>query len=113
MNNLFVYGTLKSKLQSQRLGSGKIKGKLFDLGFYPGAVEDKESYIHGEIYLIDTKTLKLLDKYEGTQSGLFVRKRTTAFMKDGREIEVLVYFYNGNLVNAIEIQSGNWMMVRK
>lgn len=127
--NLFVYGTLtQNRVKNsyviinkmlQYLENGKIKGKLYDLGEYPGAIENKEGYIYGEIYRInDPKVLDNIDEYEGyypnkLQESLYIRKITTAILKGGKEIPVFVYFYNKDIHNANEIPSGKWKDIGK
>ena len=117
---IFVYGTLKGSLPKNMLvGSGKIKGRLFDLGFYPGAIESDDGIIQGEIYSVDEKTLHQFDGYEGYKNNdpfnsLFYRKVVTATTYDCKEVSVHVYFYNihgelGHLIESKkEILSGNW-----
>lgn len=78
---LFVYGTLRSEFSrnhfqhllrqaATRLGMGSFRGKLFDLGGYPGAIFDPESdsTVSGELYALfpgQHQTLfKTLDEYE-------------------------------------------------
>jgi len=79
MNNLlFVYGTLLDnnnefavflKNNSRFYSPGKLKGKLYDIGEYPGAAfcGDDENYIYGSILeLINIeKVLPVIDDYEG------------------------------------------------
>ena len=78
---LFVYGSLRSGFQSPAyeyisryfhlVGNGRAKGKLFDLGSYPGAVPtDDDSFIIGELYDINDPSqfswaIAQLDDYEG------------------------------------------------
>jgi gamma-glutamylcyclotransferase (GGCT)/AIG2-like uncharacterized protein YtfP len=75
---LFVYGSLLSddnefaiylKNNSTFYSTGKVRGKLYDIGEYPGAILSAESseYIHGSILKIDIpeKVLKIIDDYEG------------------------------------------------
>lgn len=115
MNYLFVYGTLKNSLPKNSLvGSGKIKGKLFDLGFYPGAIESDDGIIEGVIYDVDDETLNRIDGFEGyrkndIENSLFVRKLTTATTYDCKEISVYVYYYKQSIENSEEILSGNWI----
>ena len=108
---LFVYGTLLDKenefgallLQNSTfVTDGRLRGKLYDLGEYPGAVvvEDMDNWVYGSVYSIRNPevTLKILDRYEGfgddfLQPNLFVRERvkveTIANM-----LECWVYLYN-------------------
>lgn len=72
---VFVYGTLKQGHgnntfleESEFLGSLKLKlpFKLYDLGHFPALIADKGKHtIHGEVYEVDAKTMKALDRLEG------------------------------------------------
>ncbi|MGN6177975.1 MAG: gamma-glutamylcyclotransferase family protein [Mucilaginibacter sp.] len=108
---LFVYGTLLDadnefaifmRKHCQFVKKGKFKGRLYDIGEYPGAIEDTyaESYIHGSIYLMNNApmVLKTLDDYEGygpeqEQPNLFIRK-LIEIETDARSIDCWVYLYN-------------------
>jgi gamma-glutamylcyclotransferase (GGCT)/AIG2-like uncharacterized protein YtfP len=82
-DKLFVYGTLLKGLghplakrlqgESDFLGEGCFRGRLFDLGEYPAAVLDKkgETKVKGEVYRLHhpKQTLFWLDAYEGTGEG--------------------------------------------
>ncbi len=79
MNNLlFVYGTLLNenneyavylKNHSRFHSYGKIKGKLYDIGEYPGAIllPKGEDYIYGSILELDhpEDIFPVIDDYEG------------------------------------------------
>jgi len=91
-NYLFVYGTLLDKQNEfgaylnancSFYADGKFKGRLYDIGEYPGAVVDSGglNYVSGKIFLVNNtaEVLKLLDDYEGfgpkqQQPNLFVRE---------------------------------------
>ena len=60
---VFVYGSLRRGFQSPAyeyisryfnfFGDARVKGKLFDLGEYPGGVPTQEdSFITGELYIV-------------------------------------------------------------
>ena len=122
-DHLFVYGTLKQANEPnfefilnklEYIGDGKIHGKMYDLGEYPGVIENNEKFVYGEIYRIqDQEMLFAIDDYEEVnrrepQKGLYVRKLVKAIFEDGKEIEVYAYFYNKSIKNAKEIPSGKW-----
>ena len=80
-NLLFVYGTLQ--IQGNRyadflsqnarfISRAKLKGELFDLGNYPGAVHSTESknYVLGSVFELENSdfVLRELDFYEGIGS---------------------------------------------
>jgi len=124
---LFVYGTLLDK--QNKFGAylssncifyvnGKMRGKLYDIGEYPGAILNIESknYVFGKIYeLIDVeKVLKLLDDYEGfgpdqLQPNLFVRQLIAIETAIGG-IECWVYLYNLPVEGLKLIESGKYFI---
>jgi gamma-glutamylcyclotransferase (GGCT)/AIG2-like uncharacterized protein YtfP len=124
---LFVYGTLLSEQASpeiaglirqlERIGPATIRGRLYDLGEYPGAIVEPSArtLIHGEVYRLpsDRNLLTKLDRYEeynpqAPQDSLFVRIRCLAETFDERILECWVYAYNGNVKIAPLISSGNY-----
>jgi gamma-glutamylcyclotransferase (GGCT)/AIG2-like uncharacterized protein YtfP len=107
---LFVYGTLKPEVapaeiaavmrQLRSLGSGTIRGFLYDLGEYPGVrLDSSGGEVEGEIVEFnDAAILKPLDAYEGYYpeapgKSLFVRRRCHAYLKEGNLFS-WVYEYN-------------------
>ncbi len=118
---LFVYGTLLIKhnqfgayLQSHctLLNKGCIKGTLYDIGEYPGAVTDNSgNYIYGSIYTIDRpdEVLPVLDEYEGIspndpQPHEYLRLLLPIETEEGM-ITCWVYIYNWP-VNGLRIIAG-------
>ena len=124
IRRIFVYGTLdKIPLFSELLkteeikyvGRGKIKARLYDLGEYPGAVEDRENRVYGKVYEISgmDKVLPQFDEYEGfypdkPEKSLYVRKVKKVEMDDGRILKAYVYIYNRSVKGLKEIESGVW-----
>jgi gamma-glutamylcyclotransferase (GGCT)/AIG2-like uncharacterized protein YtfP len=124
-NLLFVYGTLmkgsgedwQKRAGAHLIGRGRIPGKLYDLGRFPGAVpeSDPRCQIEGEVYRFAnvSHALKILDEYEEFQpthpeKSLFVRRRTTVVMEDGTAKEAWVYLYNRRVKKSNVILSGNY-----
>src|SRR5687768_15321910 len=75
---LFTYGTLMRGYglhhvlgpRAERLGTATARGRLLDLGRYPGVVEGR-GWVRGEVYrLRDPQVLAAVDRAEGVQ---FVR----------------------------------------
>lgn len=127
MNNLlFVYGTLLDndnefaiflKNNSRFYSPGKLKGKLFNISEYPGAVfyGDDENYIYGSILeLINTeKVLPVIDDYEGygddqIQPNEFVRALASLETQDGIVI-CWLYLYNLPVAGLPIIESGRYI----
>lgn len=121
---LFVYGTLLQKdnqfgvyLKKHCifLSSGKIKGRLYDIGEYPGLLLDTDGYfIHGSIYSIDSEeVLHALDAYEGVgpdeeQPNLYLRMNCPVVTNNG-ESDAWVYVYNLPIEGLPEIPLGNYL----
>ena len=127
MNDLiFVYGTLLDaenkyglylRDNSKFFSSAKLKGKLFDLGDYPGVVlyPDGADWVHGVLLQMDdpATVLDVLDIYEGfgkdqPQPNEFVRVLAEAATESGIII-CWVYVYNLPLNNFRQITSGNYL----
>ena len=123
---LFVYGTLRPGLAQGRLaaqvkalrhlGSARVRGRLLDLGAYPGAVLDAGAAgeIVGELLEVtQADLLAALDAYEGfdplrPQDSLFVRTEATARCEDGRETRCQIYVYVQARDGAPELPDGEW-----
>jgi gamma-glutamylcyclotransferase (GGCT)/AIG2-like uncharacterized protein YtfP len=126
--NLFLYGTLlpseaPKEIASivkrfRRLGSGHVRGKLYDFGEFPGAVVDPSSrtLIHGELVTLpsDERILQALDRYEEfdpthPRKSLFLRKKALVRMANGSVREGWIYVYNRNPGNAKLVRSGDYL----
>ncbi len=123
---LFVYGTLLDernpygaylKEHCSFYQKGKFRGKLYDLGEYPGAIADpkSDSYIVGSIFLMNDAAaiLKNLDNYEGfgvdyPQPNEFVRA-FIAVETEEQPIDCWVYLYNSPTKGFLQIASGDYM----
>ena len=124
-NLLFVYGTLmkgygenwQARAGARLVGRGRIIGKLYDLGEFPGAVAGSKfrSHIHGEVYRLDNveRATALLDEYEEFQPSrplrsLFVRRELPVTMEDGTRRLAWVYVYNRPVRESALIPSGDY-----
>jgi gamma-glutamylcyclotransferase (GGCT)/AIG2-like uncharacterized protein YtfP len=126
-NLLFVYGTLLQSsnpfavyLQQQCIYVciGKLKGLLYDIGEYPGAViniNNFETYIYGSIYKLTNPevNLSVIDDYEGygpeqDQPNLYIR--TVAAIETDNDCirEAWIYLYNLPVNDLPQIASGNY-----
>lgn len=124
---LFVYGTLRpshapAELASvikklRKVGTAHIRGRLYDLGDYPGAILDASAgtTISGEVFAIPNEPalLSILDSYEGFDSSdlhnsLFVRKQHRVTLSDGRKLKCWVYVYNRALGEAHLVVGGDY-----
>lgn len=120
---LFVYGTLRVG-QSADLSDGRysdgveyvdsdvINGKIFDLGWFPGAKVTPGHFdtgapsIIGDVFrLTDDAIIPRLDGYEG-YPNLYDRVQTET--ASGRH--VWVYVYNAHIPEERQIVSGDWLL---
>jgi len=123
---LFVYGTLmkgfredwRRKVGAEFVGRGSIRASLYDFGDYPGArlfgAETGER-VSGEMYRLrdSTLALRILDKYEEffplqPKKSLFIRKRVSVTLEDGRRKRAWTYLYNRAVARAKLIPSGRY-----
>jgi gamma-glutamylcyclotransferase (GGCT)/AIG2-like uncharacterized protein YtfP len=125
MTRIFVYGTLLRGMQrspvlenSRFLGFAEIKGKLFDLGHYPGVGEGYDRIV-GELFEVESKTLDLLDQIEGydplaVEDSLYRRMTcSVTSLNDGAESDAFVYFFNREWHDSDDtrrIESGDYRL---
>jgi gamma-glutamylcyclotransferase (GGCT)/AIG2-like uncharacterized protein YtfP len=128
-NYLFVYGTLLNadnefaihlKNNCSFYANGKFKGRLYDIGEYPGAIADNQyaGYVYGCIFMMDNvvSALKYLDDYEGfgpeqEQPNLFAREIMSVESEKGI-ISCWCYLYNLPVDGLRLIVSGDYMRYR-
>lgn len=119
---LFVYGTLRRDsghpmarvlaARAQHVGPGRVAGRLYDLGPYPGAVPSDVpgEWVFGDVYaLTDPALWSELDAYEAAESprsgGLFARSLANA-ESGGDAGPVWVYWYLGATPESARVGSG-------
>lgn len=115
--HLFTYGTLKSTAATaagrellrdcERIGEGTVRGTLYDAGEYPALLLGGEAGVTGEVWRCPAPLLRVLDRYEGTEEGLF---RRVAVEVDGRACWVFVAGprLGPRLRPDAIIESGSW-----
>ena len=119
---LFVYGTLRrgeradlsrheKEFGVSYVGEDKVNGKIFNLGYYPGAKAESGSFdadnpvISGDVFkLEDASIITMLDHYEG-YPHLYNRIETEAASGE----TVWVYIYNHDVMDEQHIESGDWV----
>ena len=113
IERIFLYGTLLPDHApaeiadiAQRLrpvGRAFVRGRLYDLGEYPGAILDPSSdtMIVGKVFeLPDDRGMPAkLDWYEGfdpsePDGSLFVRMKSSVTLDEGGELQCWIYVYN-------------------
>jgi len=123
---LFVYGTLLQpgnefadylNKHCKFISKGKIKGRLYDIGEYPGALIDnaEEHFVHGSIFMMDDPEtiLKVVDDYEGigelyNHPQEYIREQISIHTKTG-DINCWMYVYNLPVITYRQIIDGDYM----
>jgi gamma-glutamylcyclotransferase (GGCT)/AIG2-like uncharacterized protein YtfP len=124
--HLFVYGTLLSGArhpmgarlarEARLLGDATIRGRLYDLGRYPGLVEaeDADGLVHGEVYTLNSPAASLLwlDLYEGISKDVarndYERRERTVRLTSGGDMTAWVYLYRAPVRGLSPIADGRW-----
>jgi len=116
-NLIFVYGKLRKGgalplddtfPDSKFIGDATVRGKLFDLGRFPGLVIDgTESVVHGAVYDVSDETLVKLDAIES--SAEYYRERYDV-MCNGETTNCWIYLPDPEVcTNDRVISSGDWI----
>jgi gamma-glutamylcyclotransferase (GGCT)/AIG2-like uncharacterized protein YtfP len=127
---LFVYGTLRQaarhpmalflRAHARSLGPARARGRLYDLGAYPGMVAARgdDEWVHGEVHQLSRpdETLAVLDRYEGCGPGvepprLYERRPAPVELATGEMRPCWVYFYLGPVAEEKRILSGDYLAV--
>lgn len=127
VTKLFVYGSLRSGFHNPAydyiskyftlIGEAKVKGKLYDMGNYPAAVQVfDDHFIVGELYdLKETQdfswAIEQLDDYEGVnpeegEKALYKRELVNVLYKE-QSVEAWIYWYAGDIEGQPIIPSGD------
>jgi gamma-glutamylcyclotransferase (GGCT)/AIG2-like uncharacterized protein YtfP len=120
---LFVYGTLRPFVDipmarwlrgvARYVGPGKVRGRLYDLGPYPGLRPARRSgeWVFGDVYAIRNPfVMRALDRYEAGRVALprFVRSACLVRSRRGRAREAWLYLYRGHPSPRARIRSGDY-----
>lgn len=122
--NLFVYGTLRNaydnpmahllRQHSRLVGHGYVPGRLFDLGWYPGATYEPDStyQVWGDIFaLTEDSILKQLDDYEGIENhpdDEYARREVLVQMSS-KQVPCQMYVFLKSDGQQTLIESGNYL----
>jgi gamma-glutamylcyclotransferase (GGCT)/AIG2-like uncharacterized protein YtfP len=125
LRRLFVYGTLRvgeagaaSRLLARcavAAGAARVRGRLYDIGRYPGLVLGgrDDDWVPGDLYDLvgdAAVTLAALDDYEGCGAAdpeprAFARVWAQAVTGDGETVAVWLYEYRGDTRSRRRIPS--------
>ncbi|WP_114940341.1 gamma-glutamylcyclotransferase family protein [Mucilaginibacter endophyticus] len=124
---LFVYGTLLQpgnefadylNKHCKFINKGKVNGRLYDIGEYPGAVIDNAEalFIHGAIFIMDEPQtiLEVIDDYEGIGEAYdhpqeYTRELVKIQTVNGAE-NCWMYIYNLPVSTHRQIIGGDYML---
>ena len=116
---VFVYGSLRrgnAGAMSARfpeasyVAEGKVRGRLYDLGAYPGLLLDgSASMVTGEVYEVDDDTLRRLDEFELTSD--YIRKQVEVEHGSERtDCWIYVPERDAEVLKGLDlIESGDWI----
>lgn len=125
--HLFVYGSLRRDAPRGRhdllaghaefIGPGRVRGRLYDLGDFPGLVAavTRDEWVRGELYaLASPGALVALDEYEdfdpaAPETSLFRRVRREVLMATGGRERAWVYEFAGPVAGRRRVMSGEWI----
>jgi len=123
---LFVYGTLRPSVDipmarwlhrvAHRVGAAKTRGRLYDLGAYPGfrPARCSDEWVTGDLYRVPTPTIfRVLDCYEaGTRNGRprFVRQRRSVVTARGSSCCAWLYVYRLAPLRRVRIRHGDYLL---
>jgi gamma-glutamylcyclotransferase (GGCT)/AIG2-like uncharacterized protein YtfP len=128
---LFVYGTLRRDPAHELyhllarhghfMGDARVRGRLFDLGSYPGMTLDHDNgYVSGELYEITSNwqdVITQLDEYEGCSADdpephEYRRELIEALRPAGRPVTAWAYVLNRDSRGLPVIESGDYLSWR-
>lgn len=113
IDKLFVYGSLRRGFHNSAykyisnhfkyIAEAKVRGTLFDLGDYPGAIPSGDNFITGELYELKKNNefdwaMEQLDDYEGLhpeegEKPLYRREIVDVFCQE-KCVKAWIYWYN-------------------
>jgi gamma-glutamylcyclotransferase (GGCT)/AIG2-like uncharacterized protein YtfP len=132
LRRMFVYGTLMStaggaygqaarsrlKREAPERQAAVIRGRLFELGRYPGLIDSAEARddVHGQLLeLTDpAATMTWLDEYEAISTdpeadNEYARVVRSVRLSDGTAVTAWVYLYQKPVTGLIRVASGRWL----
>ncbi len=129
---LFVYGTLRRgsghpmarqlALRARYLGAGRVNGRLYRIGHYPGLLPTTQprEWVDGDLYdlCLCPGLLARLDRYEGLGRGRhrpleYERVVTTVWLADGTARTAWVYSYRKRIQRLPRLFTGDFLRERR
>jgi gamma-glutamylcyclotransferase (GGCT)/AIG2-like uncharacterized protein YtfP len=91
------------------LGKACVRGRLFNLGEFPGAVKapGAPQVVLGELYYLPgaVRALKFLDRYEGSR---YKREVTEVELQSGRRVRAWIYWLKRVPASGQKIEGGDY-----
>jgi gamma-glutamylcyclotransferase (GGCT)/AIG2-like uncharacterized protein YtfP len=125
---LFVYGTLRPFVDipmarwlrgvARYVGPARARGRLYDLGPYPGLRPSRRSneWVAGDLYRVrNPRIVRRLDRYEaggGRGRPRFVRRACVVWLGRRRRRAAWVYVYERNPLRRSRIEHGDYFAHR-
>lgn len=120
--NVFVYGTLRAggsndirrfSPQPAFVGPGRLRGTLYDLGAYPGAVLAGEGELVGEVYRIEPALELALDRLEEVRedgTGEYLKRECAVAVQGVGVVACLVYeIHPSRIAGTPVLPHGDWL----
>jgi len=103
--------------RAENKGPARARGRLFNLGRYPGMLEAEtmDDWVQGDLYSLPEDggaTLKDLDRYENGESphpAFFERTLADVLPASGSLCQAWIYWFRGPVQPASHLPSGDWL----
>lgn len=111
---VFVYGTLMKNRRNHHylkeatfLGTAELENyEMYRVATYPGIVPKPGAQILGEVYEINSETLKLIDRLEA-EGNLYIRTKEEVLLNE-KKTEVFVYVWNKEIKGFEKVDKMPW-----
>ena len=120
--HVFVYGTLRAAGSNdirrfvpppEYVGQARLRGTMYDLGAYPGAVLGGEAELVGEVYRIGPALEEALDRLEEVRddgTGEYLKRERPVEVDGHGVVDCLVYeIHPSRIAGAAVVAGGNWI----
>ena len=103
MVNVFVYGSLMNTYWNHHylsncefIGTGLLEGfEMYHVSSFPGIIVKPGEIVLGEVYSVDPRTLKTLDRLE-SEGSMYIRREEIIKIEEDT-INAFVYVWNGDI----------------
>ena len=121
---VFVYGTLRRGGSNsfrmdgaEFVASGKVRGKLYAITWYPGLVlEQGSGTVAGDLFRVGPSQLAALDEFEGIsaneiEGAEYRRVKAEVVTMDNEVFVAWSYEWKGPVDDSKRILSGDWLQM--